>query len=86
MRFPSTIRFPFGYDVKVRLVPPAEIAEQAEFEIEDAPDGLWLADRQTIFINRALPLRRQRYVLIHEMGHALWDFQHQMFGEKTAAI
>jgi Zn-dependent peptidase ImmA (M78 family) len=74
MRLPRTLVFPFGYRVTVKLVTTTEMAEMDD----GGADGLWLVDRRTIFLSKAIPVRRRRAVLIHEMMHALLDYQHEM--------
>lgn len=68
MRLPKRVVLPFGYVVSVKQRPDSEMEGQ---------DGLWDVETRTISIRKSLPLRRRRYILIHELGHALWDSQHQ---------
>lgn len=81
MRLPSSVRLPFGYVVLVKLVTDAEMADSIECEVDEIPDGSWDMDTRTIFVRRAVPLRRKRYALGHELGHALWDWQHHCLDE-----
>jgi Zn-dependent peptidase ImmA (M78 family) len=81
MRLPKTLVFPFGYRVKVKIVTPTEVAEENEGE---PADGLWDAATRTIYLSSGVPLRRRRAVLIHEMFHAVADFQHQMLDDGVA--
>jgi len=74
MRLPRTLVFPFGYRVKVKLATKAKMMEVCG----DAPDGLWLVEERTIYIRKRLPMARKRYILAHEMQHALNDFAHEM--------
>jgi Zn-dependent peptidase ImmA (M78 family) len=72
MRLPSRVCLPFGYTVRVRLLTDTEM--QAH-DAEDA-DGFYDGDERTIYIRHSLSVRRKRYVLGHELFHALADFQH----------
>lgn len=75
MRVPRTIRFPFGYTVTVRLVDgrtlPAEL------------DGQWDSERREILVRRTLDATRRRYILGHEVQHAVLDWQHHCCNEGT---
>ena len=79
MRLPASVRFPFGYRVNVKLVTDTEMADACE----DGPDGLWDAETRTIRIRKALPLRRQKYILGHEIGHAWLDWVHECIDEQA---
>ena len=82
MRLPRTLVFPFGYRVTVKVVSRTEIAEAGGGG--DPADGLWDAATRTIYLSKAVSARRRRAVLIHEMFHALADYQHQMTDEGVA--
>ncbi len=78
MRIPSRVQFPFGYDVLIRQVSDAEMLDVLEAEEpQDISDGAWIVDTRTIYIRKALPVQRRKYILSHELGHALWDWQHE---------
>jgi Zn-dependent peptidase ImmA (M78 family) len=79
MRLPSRVTLPFGYVVLVKELTDAEM--RAEEEAGELCDGLWDAEAKTIFVRKDLPLKRKRYILWHELGHALWDGQHCCFDE-----
>lgn len=74
VRLPARVVLPFGYVVTVRQLTDAEMDS-----LEDgaATDGQWDVETRTIQIRKSLPLRRKRYILGHELGHALWDWQHE---------
>lgn len=76
MRLPKRVTLPFGYVVKVVEASDTEIAQQTE-DCEVC-DGLWDCETRTIYVRASLPLKRRRYILAHELGHCLWDFQHEM--------
>jgi Zn-dependent peptidase ImmA (M78 family) len=83
MRLPTRVHLPFGYIVLVKVVSDAEMRNLCEEG--EALDGLWDASTRTIYIRRSLPERRRKYLLSHEMGHALWDWQHAMMDEGAMA-
>lgn len=68
-RIPKTIRLP-GVVVKVLIVPPSEL--------EDDCDAAWYYDEggPVIRISSALGIKRQRYLLYHELQHAVHDILH----------
>lgn len=82
MRLPRQVRLPFGYTVQVKEVSDSEM--RAEDEDGGLNDGLWDAETKTIYVRASIPPRRKRYILVHEMGHALWDYQHELFDEGAA--
>lgn len=84
MRIPATQRFPFGYVVRIRQVTDTEMANESDEDIADIPDGLWDSDERIIWIRKALSPRRKRYVLLHELGHALLDCGHACMNENKA--
>ena len=72
MRLPTRVNLPFGYTVKVRLATPTQFGQWGEAD----SDGLWCAQERTIYIKKGLTVRRQRYLLVHELIHALNDHLH----------
>jgi Zn-dependent peptidase ImmA (M78 family) len=75
---PHRFVFPFGYVVSIHRVSAREMRKlQGDADYKASPaDGLWSVDTQTISVLKSLPLRRQRYILSHELGHAWLDWQH----------
>ncbi len=73
MRFPCRIVFPFGFVISVRQVTDSEMKEAAD---GGEADGLWLVDSREILILKTMPIKRRRYILAHELNHALTDFVH----------
>lgn len=71
-RIPRKVVLPFGYVITVKLLSNGEM-NRKDYKC----DGLWDVDRRTIYIRASLPLNRRRYILLHELGHAWLDFQHQ---------
>ncbi len=60
--------------ITVHYVGEKRIREEGDCEPGDeTPEGLWLTDDDTIYILRSLSLARKRYVLCHEMIHAMVD-------------
>jgi Zn-dependent peptidase ImmA (M78 family) len=82
MRLPSRITLPFGYTVLVKQVSEQEMKVEAEDD-EDPPDGLWDVDSRTIYVRSHLSLKRKRYILGHEMCHALADWIHDCMTEEA---
>lgn len=70
---PRTILLPFDYKVKVKLVPAKECKE----ENGKLLDGWFDPDSNSIFIKKTLPAARRRYILGHELGHAVLDWIHE---------
>lgn len=68
-RIPKTVRLP-GVLVQVRLVPASELSPDADAE--------WTYDERGGIINilESVPLARQRYLLLHELHHAIADAMH----------
>ena len=72
MRLPTRVNLPFGYIVKVKLATGSEMKNK---DGQDC-DGLWDSDTRTIYVRKALPVKRQRYILVHELVHAMNDYLH----------
>lgn len=70
---PSRVVFPFGYVVTVKRVTHTEIT----LANEDDPtaDALWDDQARTILLDRNMPVRQQRYLLLHELEHAFADWK-----------
>lgn len=77
---PRTIHLPFGYAVRVRQVTLREMQDALEDD-DDTPDGLWCVEDRTIYLRRSLPVRRKRYILCHELQHAVADLTHQQLND-----
>lgn len=80
MRLPSRVVLPFGYVVLVKEVSDQEMRIEAE-DNEDFPDGLFDSETRTIFIRKDQAHGRKKYILSHELIHAVADFQHEMFND-----
>lgn len=76
MSLPKTIRLPFGYVVKIKLVKQHKMLKSAY--------GWWDAEAQTIYLSAALKPAHQAYILTHELLHALTDYQHWCLQEGHA--
>jgi Zn-dependent peptidase ImmA (M78 family) len=81
MRLPSRVTLPFGYVVLVKQVTDAEM--RAQDEDGELADGLWDCEGRIIYLRRSLPVRRRRYILAHEMQHAVADWTHHCFDEEA---
>ena len=78
MRLPKRVVLPFGYVIKVKLVTDPEM--RSILGEDEICDGLWQEGSRAISIRKCLPVTRQRYILSHEMGHAVIDWQHHFLG------
>jgi hypothetical protein len=56
----------------------------------EGADGDWRYDEPdgtaTITLNRALPIERKRYILIHELQHVLVDYLHDVLDNHTDKV
>lgn len=80
MRLPRTLVFPFGFIIKLKCVTAAEMKSAQA----DDCDGYWDVGTRTIYLRRRLPAKRLRYILLHEMQHALTDYIHEMLDDGVA--
>lgn len=81
MRLPARVNLPFGYDIQVRQVSDAEMRTQNDDG--ELSDGLWDVETRTIYIRKALSLRRRKYILGHEVTHAVNDWIHSCLDESA---
>lgn len=80
MILPKSLTLPFGYRVSIREVTDGEMREMDD-EDERVSDGCWDVETRTIYIVKTLSPRRKRYILGHELFHAVLDWQHHMLNE-----
>lgn len=78
LRIPHRFTLPFGFTVKIKLISPKNPILY-DTETKEQLDGLWLVDERTIYINKELPPRKLRYILLHESMHCVADWQHDAF-------
>ena len=78
-RIPPRVRLPFGYVVRV-----LQIADSDMDQVAASADACWDDESRTILIRRSLPIKRRRYLLAHELGHAWLDWQHRYLDEGIA--
>lgn len=85
-RIPKQIVLP-GLLVTVRQLPPDNPAlgrtpacRACGSQESDGADATWEYDETTavININRKCSIRRKRYLVIHELGHVMWDYLHDV--------
>jgi Zn-dependent peptidase ImmA (M78 family) len=69
---PASIRLPFGFTVTIKAVSPRTLKKVAKADVM----GCWDLDTRTIYLDKTMEPRNQRYVLTHEMIHAFADWQH----------
>ena len=79
-RIPATVRFPFGYKVKVLQVEHEDFIE--DFGVRTRAS--WVDEEMTIYLDRSRSIRKRRADLAHELGHVLMDFQAEVLGSKYA--
>lgn len=80
MRFPRRVTLPFGYVVRVKEVTDGEMREMDDAD-ERTSDGCWDIETRTIYLVKTLSPRRKRYILAHELFHALIDYEHHLLNE-----
>ncbi len=74
---PHRVHLPFGYIVAIRQITDTEMDEMIEADDAGEPaDGYWNPDTRIIYLRKRLPMRRRRYILAHEMAHAVNDWLH----------
>lgn len=80
------VRLPFGFSVRVRIVTAAELARALGWSVIEAQgtDGAWHSDTRTIYLRSTLPPKRRRYVLAHELQHAVTDWAHHLLNREEA--
>jgi hypothetical protein len=66
-RIPKSLTLPFGYRVTIREVPKKDL--------EDCYAD-WQSDTRTIRIQKSLSVAQKRYLLWHELLHAVHDAAH----------
>jgi Zn-dependent peptidase ImmA (M78 family) len=69
---PASVRLPFGYTVTIKVVSARELKRVAKSEVM----GCWDEATRTIWIDRTMDEKEQRYTLTHELIHAFADWQH----------
>jgi Zn-dependent peptidase ImmA (M78 family) len=74
---PHSVRFPGGYVVTIKTRAPSTLRRQAKGDCF----GYWDCGTRSIFIDKTITERKQRYVLTHELIHAFADWQHVYLGE-----
>ena len=78
-RWPLPKIVDLGYhSVHIELVTKKQMAEESEFDPDGDHElamGLWDGDHEIIYIGKWLTKAQQRWVLLHEMGHACLDLR-----------
>jgi Zn-dependent peptidase ImmA (M78 family) len=75
LRIPRNIPLP-GFPVKVKLVREGVLVKDSNADSDYGPSG------GIIRIRKSLPLKMQRYCLVHELQHLLIDFLHILLQEE----
>lgn len=86
LSLPRLIRLPFGFIVRVRICTAAELARACGWSLAEAQatDGGWHVDTRTIYLRSTLSPLRRRYVLAHELQHAVTDWAHHLMNREEA--
>lgn len=79
-RIPATVRFPFGYKVKVLQVEHEDFADDFGAKTKAA----WVEEEMTIYLDRRRPIRKRRADLAHELLHVVTDWQSQVLASRHA--
>ena len=74
---PQRVRLPFGYVITIKAVAPSTLKRVAKEEVW----GCWDGTTRTIYVDKTANPRKQRYVLTHEMMHAIAEWQHLVLEE-----
>jgi hypothetical protein len=69
---PKTVKFPFGYVVKVEQLSPDDLFEKVGTK---TAHSLWFVDDLIIYLDKSRPIKLKRDDLIHEMDHAFNDWR-----------
>ncbi len=86
LSLPRVVHLPFGFAVRVRVTTAAEMARACRWSLAEAQavEGAWDWDSRTIYVRSALPPKRKRYVLAHELQHAVTDWIGHLLGREEA--
>ena len=79
---PGTVRFPFGYVIRIAQVTSAEIGIATHDT--DPAHAAWSVDDMTIYLDKNRPIRQRRADFAHELGHAFLDWQAWLLGDTMA--
>lgn len=69
---PRTVRLPFGFVITIKTMAPSTLKRIAKEDVY----GCWDGATRTIYIDKTVGERKQRYLLTHEMMHAFAEWQH----------
>lgn len=83
---PQHVDLPFGFRVYIRRISPAEMADRLDDEEGESivAAGFWDYDEATIYLDKTLPIAKQRYILAHELLHAVNDWVHHLLNNGVA--
>lgn len=80
LRTPKWLKMPYGYKVQIKQISRKKMTEDHSPDT----DGIWDVDSGTIWLVKSLSPERKRYVLAHEIGHAVTDWTHWLVNEGLA--
>lgn len=79
-RVPARVYLPFGYVIPVRMVSRKEMRKVMDGQ---DLDGGWDPKTRRIYLYKGLRVKRKRYMLLHELAHALNDMLHELLDDGT---
>lgn len=71
LRIPKKIKLPFGYTIKVIQRTMKQLHEEIGSEVY----GYWDDEERAIYLGKDLSAAKRRHALIHELKHALADYE-----------
>ena len=77
MRIPRRLHLPFGYVITIKQVSAKDDA-LLDQDTGLYLDGSWSPETRTITINKALPVKRRKYLALHELAHSINDMMHEL--------
>lgn len=80
-RIPQYIDFPFNYTIEVKQVSHKTFIEEGGADAY----ALWFSDDRTILLDKSRPHKKRVADLVHELIHAVGDFQAHILGDPDKA-
>ena len=82
---PARVVLPFGYIVTIKQISDAEMDKMLERDKAGEPcDGYWNVDNRTLYVLKKMLMKRKRYIVAHDMIHAVNDWMHQCMDDEIA--
>lgn len=82
-RIPRYLDLPFGYTVEIKQLSHKSFVD----EWGEGCYAIWDVDDNggTIFLDKSRPIKKRRADLVHEVIHAVADFQVKILGNRSVA-